>query len=265
VLSLFSIDRALEDNQLLLVRLDALAILQRWNDIDNLLAHPDLTLDPSVLESFRARTAQERNATLDSELHWNHAISLAGKDPFKLRFVANFAEQSHATAVALKAYDQLAKFPEQAAFAYRGTQRLSARTGELSVQRAAAEKIAALAPDDPNATAQAAYLNLLVGVDIDRNVAIAKTLAEKHPDRLSFRVAAALGYLRQHDPGLALAQFKGPPNAPPIEWQKTPPAWRAVYAAVLLANDQTDAALDIIRTISLDKLSLKERALIEPK
>ena len=260
VLSLFSIERAFQDNQLLLSRLDALAILQRWNDIDNLLAHPDLTLDPSVLESFRARTAQERNATLDSEVHWSHALSLAAADPSKLRFVANFAEQSHATAVALKAYDQLAKFPEHAAFAYRGTQRLSARTGELSVQRAAAEKISTLNPDDPNAADQLAYLNLLMGSDIDKNAANARKLAEKYPDRLSFRVTAALGFLRQHDPGVALAQFKGPP----IEWQKTPPAWRAVYAATLLANDQADAAREIIATIPRDKLSPEERALIEP-
>lgn len=259
VLSLFSLERTFEDNQLLLSRLDALAILQRWNDIDNLLDHPNLTLDPSVLESFRARAAQERKANLDAGVHWNHALSLAAADPSKLRFVANFAEQSHAIAVALKAYDQLAKFPEHAAFAYRGIERLSARTGDISIQRAAAEKIAALNRDDPNAADQLAYLNLLAGSDIDANVATAKNLAEKYPDRLSFRVTAALGFLRKHDPGGALAQFKGPP----IEWRKTSPAWRTVYAATLLANDQADAAHEIIATIPRDKLSREERELIE--
>jgi hypothetical protein len=259
VLSLFSIERALEDNQLLLSRLDALAILQRWSDIDNLLAHPHLSLDPSVLESFRARTAQERNANLDAEVHWNHALSLAASDPLKLRFVANFAEQSHATAIALKAYDQLAKFPEYAAVAYRGTQRLSAQTGDISVQRVAAEKISRLNRDDPNAADQLAYLNLLARSDIDANLATARKLAEKYPDRLSFRVTAALGFLRQRDPGLALAQFKGPA----IEWRKTPPAWRAVYAATLLANDQTESAREIIATIPRDKLNPEERQLIE--
>ncbi len=98
VLSLITIDRALEDNQLLLNRLDALAILQRWDDIENFLVRPGLSLDPCVLESFRARTSQEKNAnSLDAEVHWNHAISLAASDPRKLRFVATFAEQSHAT------------------------------------------------------------------------------------------------------------------------------------------------------------------------
>ncbi len=264
VLSLFPDERAFNDNQLLLSRLDALASLQRWSDIDSLLGHPGLTLDPSVLESFRARAAQERNSNLDAEMHWSHALSLAGGDPFKLRFVANFAEQSHANGVALKAYDQLGKFPEHADFAFRATQLLSTRAGDLPTQRAAAEKTASHARDDPNAAAQLAYVNLLAGTDVVANAAAATALVEKYPDRLSFRVTAALGYLRQHDPGLALSQFK-PAGAPPIEWQKTPPPWRAVYAATLRANEQEDAAKEIIASIPMDKLSPEERALIEQK
>jgi tetratricopeptide (TPR) repeat protein len=264
VLSLFPIERALENNQLLMVRLDALANLQRWSEVDSLLAQPNLTLDPSVLESFRARSAQEQNQALDAELHWSHALSFAFGDPLKLRFIANFAEQSHDTGVALKAYDQLAKFPDYAWFAYVGTQRLSARQGDLATQRAAAEKVVALAPNDPNARAQLAYLDLLAGRDVDGNLAVVKKLVEKYPDRLSFRVTAALGYLRRHDAGLALAQFKGPPGAPPIEWGSTPMAWRAVYAAALMANDHQDRAAEIVRTISMEELRPEERDLIQP-
>jgi tetratricopeptide (TPR) repeat protein len=264
VLSLFSVDRAFQDNRLLLSRLDALAALQRWDEIDRLLGHPDLTLDPSVLESFRARAAQEKNATMDAAVHWSHALSLAANDAFKLRFVARFAEQSHADAVALKAFELLGKIPDQGVAAFRETQRLSANTADASVQRAAAEKIAALAQNDPNTAAQLAYLNLLVGTDVDTNFQKAKALAEKYPDRLSYRVTAALGYLRKHDPGPALAQFKGPPGAPPIDWPKTPPGWRAVYAATLLANEEAGAAEEIIKTIPRDQLSPQERALIEP-
>ncbi len=263
VLSLFSIERAVQNNQLLMVRLDALANLQRWSEIDNLLASPDITLDPSVLESFRARSAQEQGQSLDAESHWTHAISFAFGDPLKLRFVANFAEQSRAPEVALKAYDQLAKFPDYASFAYLGAQRLSVRQGDLGLQRAAAEKIAALAPNDPNAVDQLAYLDLLAGRKVDENLAVAAQLVEKHPERLSFRVTAALGYLRKRDPGLAFAQFKGPAGAPPIEWENTPMAWRAVYAATLIANDDSDAAQGIIKTIAPDKLRPEERELIK--
>jgi hypothetical protein len=262
VLALVPIDRALANNTMLLTRLDALAGLQRWIDIDDTLTRPDLTLDPSVIESFRARTAQERGAVLDAEVHWNHAISLAGSDPFKLRFVANFAEQSKANAAALKAYEQLARFPEHARVAYAGTERVGQRNADVSAQRAAAEKLAAGAPDDPNAADQLVYLNLLLEKDVDTNFATAKKFAEKYPNRLAFRVTAALGYLRQHDAGSALAQF----NAPvPIDWKQTQPAWRAVYAATLLANERNDEARQMIETIPLDRLSPPERALIEPK
>jgi hypothetical protein len=260
VLSTFPIERTLEDNQLLLARLDALASLQRWNDIDDVLSRTDVTLDPSVIESFRARTALERNANLDAEVHWNHAISLAGSDPYKLRFVANFAEQSRAVAAALKAYEQLARFPEHADFANRGTQRVSQRSGDTAAQRAAMSKISARAPEDPNATDQLAYLNLLLGEDVDQNFAVAKKLAEQYPNRLSYRVTTALGYLRQHDPASALSQFKGPVS---IDWKRTLPAWRAVYAAALLASDRNDEARDIIATIPRDRLNPQERELIE--
>ena len=260
VLSTFPIERTLEDNQLLLARLDALATLQRWSDIDGVLNRTDVTLDPSVIESFRARTALERNANLDAEVHWNHAISLAASDPYKLRFVANFAEQSRATAAALKAYEQLARFPEHADFAYRGTQRVSQRSGDTAVQRTAMSKISARAPEDPNAADQLAYLNLLLGEDVDQNFAVAKKLAEQYPSRLSYRVTTALGYLRQHDPASAMAQFKGPVS---IDWKRTLPAWRAVYAAALLASDRNDEARDIIATIPRDRLNPQERELIE--
>jgi hypothetical protein len=186
-------------------------------------------------------------------------------DPFKMRFVANFAEQSKAFTVALKAYEQLAKFPEHAAFALRGAQRLSGQGNDLAVQLAAAEKLRNMARDDPNAAAQLAYVNLLAGIEVESNTAAAKALVQKYPDRLSFRVTAALGFLRQHDAGQALEQFKGPPGAPAIEWNKTPPAWRAVYAAALLANEQADAAREIINTIPANQLSAEEKALIGNK
>jgi hypothetical protein len=260
VLDLFSLEQALQNNQLFLTRLDALAALQRWNEIDGLLNRSDVSFDPSVVESFRARAAQEAKATLDAESHWNHAVALAAGDPFKLRFVANFAEQSRATAAALKAYEQLAKFPAHEAFAYRGIQRQSQRSGDVSLQLVAAKKIFALTPDDPDATAQVAYLNLLLKTDIDANLATAKKLVEKYPNRLSFRVATALGYLRQHDARAALAQFNGPA---PIDWKRALPAWRAVYAAALRANDQNEEANQMIRAIPLDRLSPEERGLIE--
>jgi hypothetical protein len=262
VLSSFPLERAFENNQLLLARLDAMAILQRWNDIDEVLNRGEVTLEPSVIESFHARTAQERNATLDAELHWNHAISLAGTDPFKLRFVANFAEQSHASSVALKAYEQLARFPEQAELAYRGIQRVGQKTGDLPTQRSAMAKISARTPEDPNAADQLAYLSLLLGEDIDKNLASAKKLAEQYPNRLAYRVTAALGYLRQQNAAAALAEFNAPA---PIDWNQAQPGWRAVYAAALLGSDRNDEAQKIIATIPRDRLNTEERALIGEK
>jgi len=48
-----------------------------------------------------------------------------------------------------------------------------------------------------------------------------------------------------------------------LYWKRTLPAWRAVYAAALLASDQNDEARDIIATIPRDRLNPQERELIE--
>lgn len=262
VLALLPLERALAAEALLLSRLDALANLKRWDEIEALLERPDLTLDPSVVASFRARTTMGRGSTLDAELHWDRAISLAAGDPSKLRFVASFAEQSSATRAALKGYEQLARFPEHAPFAYRGRQRLMEQSGDASAARTSAERLAAIAPDDLNAQAQLTHLNLLLGVDVLTNLEKAKTLAAKYPTRLSFRVTAALGYLRAGDAGAALAQFDAPA---PIEWVRTPPGWRAVYAAALAANAQHDAAQKIIAALPIDRLNNAERELLPAK
>jgi hypothetical protein len=264
VLALLPTERATENNQLIMMHLDALAILQRWSDIDKLLARSDLTFDPAVLESFRARSSQGQNSATDAEFHWNRALSAAANDPFKLRFVANFAEQTHAAPFALKAYEQLARFPEHAAFAYHGIERVGGKTGGLTAQRAAAEKLLALNPTDPNSVAQLLYLDLLLGSEVEANLVKANDLVKKFPSRLAFRITAALGYLRQHDAGSALTQFSGPSNAPPIEWSKTPPSWRAVYAAALFANEQSDKAKEIIANIPEGSLNAEEKALIAP-
>lgn len=259
VLALLPLERALGSESHLLSHLDALAGLLRWDEIDAALARPELRLDPTVTESFRARTALGRQLPLDAGQHWDRAIALAAGDPGKLRFVATFAEKNRASTAALKAYEQLARSPEDAVFAQRGQQRLLEESGDTRIARTAAERLRALSPDDPNAQAQLAHLNLLLGLEIEANAATAQALATKYPDRLSFRVTAALGHLRQFNPAAALAQFQAPEA---IDWSRTPPGWRAVYAAALAADDQTEAAQQIASTIPVEKLKKEERELL---
>jgi len=192
-------------------------------------------------------------------LRWDRALGLAGGEPAKLRYLAAFAEGSQATGPALKSYEQLARFPEHAAFAHRGRQRLIEQTGDAVAARAAAERLAVVAPEDVNAQAQLIHLDLLLGTEVETNLGKAKALMARYPTRLSFRVTTALGYLRQHDAAAALAQFQGPV---PIEWPRTPPSWRAVYAAALAGNEETEAAREILATIPLERLNKEERALV---
>jgi hypothetical protein len=186
---------------------------------------------------------------------------LAGNDPAKLRRLGSFAEQSGADEIALHIFQRLARSHADASLALAGQQRLVAKMHDTSMAQTIAEKTLALNTADPNAQNRVAYYNLLLEKDVSTNGTKAKELVAKYPDRLEFRVTAALGSLRQHDPATALAQFQGPP----IDWAKTPPSWRAVYVAALRGNEREDAAHEIIATIPMDKLSSEERALIEAK
>jgi hypothetical protein len=248
-------------DQLLLARLDALAAERRWDEIDTTLSRKDLTFDPIVVEAFRARLGLARHSSLDAEMHWDKAIALAGNDSSKLRWLGTAAEQSGADEIALRTFQRLARSPADASLALAGQQRLAAKMHDTSVARTIAEKTLALHAADPNAQNRVAYYDLLLEKNVSANTTKAKELVAKYPDRLEFRVTAALAFLRQHDAAAALAQFQGPP----IEWAKTPPSWRAVYAGALRGNEREDAARDIIVTIPMDKLSSEERALIEAK
>jgi hypothetical protein len=264
VLDLASTEAALGNELLMFARLDALAALSDWGSIDLLLAQPNLKFDPAILEVFRARSAQGRNASLEGQMHWDRAISLAATDPSKLTYIANFADKSGAYAVSEKALQLLARFPEQASFAYSALQFVAQRAGDTRSQRLAAEKMVILRSDDPNALAQLVYLNILTDTDIPANLEKAKQLVAKYPDRIAFRVAAALGLLKTHDIAGAAAQFVGPAGAPPIEWSRADPSWRAVYVAVLVANGKHDEARAIVSQIPDDKLRPEERALVAP-
>ena len=247
--------------KLLLARLDALAAEQRWDEIETTLSRKDLTFDSVVVEAFRARLAAARPLSLDAEEHWNKAITLAGNDSSKLRWLGAFAEQCGADEIALRTFQRLGRSPADTSLALAGQQRLAAKMHDISASRTIAEKTLALHADDPNAQNRVAYYDLLLEKNVSANTSKAKELVAKYPDRLEFRVTAALAFLRQHDAAAALAQFQGPP----IEWGKTPPSWRAVYAAALRGNEREDVARDIIATIPMDKLSSEERALIEAK
>ena len=191
-------------------------------------------------------------------MHWNQALALAGNDSSKLRWLGAFAEQSAANEIALRAFQRLARAPGDPSLALAGQQRLAAKMHGIPASRTIAEKTLALHADDPNAQNRVAYYDLLLEKNVSANTTKTKELVAKYPDRLEFRVTAALAFLRA---AAALAQFQGPT----IEWAKTRPSWRAVYAAALRGNEREDAAHEIIATVPMDKLSSEERALIDAK
>src|SRR5207249_10085872 len=157
-----------------------------------------------VVEAFRARLAAARPLSLNAEVHWNKAITLAGNDSSKLRWLGAFAEQCGADEIALRTFQRLERSPADTSLALAGQQRLASKMHDVSAARTIAEKTLALHTADPNAQNRVAYYNLLLEKDVSANASKAKELAAKYPDRLQSRVTAAPASLRPSDPRPAL-------------------------------------------------------------
>jgi len=154
-----------------------------------------LSFDPSVVESFMLGRARAQ-ATLDAESHWNHAVAGGRWARFKLRFVANFAEQSRAHRSALKAYEQLARFPETQLLLIVISDKASARRSLGATCRR--KKFPRLHPTTQNRTCSTRYLNLLLETDV-KQISPPQRSCRKVPEPASFPWPR-LGFLRQHDP-----------------------------------------------------------------
>src|SRR5437870_925149 len=117
---------------------------QTLDEIETTLSRKDLTFDSVVVEAFRARLAAARPLSLDAEEHWNKAITLAGNDTSKLRWLGAFAEQCGADEIALRTFQRLGRSPADTSLALAGQQRLAAKIHDISAARTIAEKTLAL-------------------------------------------------------------------------------------------------------------------------
>jgi len=104
-----------------------------------------------------------------------------------------------------------------------------------------------------------AYVKLLLGEEIDEARSIAENLVARFPSIIDYRVTLALAYLRSSDVAAArevlsprLAQREGFRNG-----------WKVVIVAMLIAQDETDRAHELLSSINRETLSAPERAFLE--
>ncbi len=240
-LELVSLDRAVRNQALFLQHINALAALEHWDEVKEILMSERFALEPSFQHMYLAT-----------------ALSHLGEDTA----IASYAERNRANDVADAAYIQAIKFAPTNHAAYVGRLHLAMTAGRTAEAQALAAEIVKLWPDDAAARNEDAYLRLLLGASGGAAEAAereAQVLVAREPWNWAARATLGLAQLRLGKKEDALAVFRNV-RATGAE----PPGALAVRAAILAVTGYEKGARNDARKLGAEHLLPEERALIAP-
>lgn len=252
---------AQQDMEFLLVHLNALGILGRWDEIGALLER-GAQFEPWIKDLFQARVAKEQGKKSEAEIHWGRLHKDIPDRPLVILFAAQYAEKIGQWEDARKLYRRLVSDPSLMKEATAALIRMAEPTQETRGVLNMLKERLKIAPKDPANQNDVAYLNLLLGEEIDASKVTAENLYSQATNYLAFRVTLALADLRKNHPADALKLL----DLKDVAWESTEvlPHFKAIHAVVLGANGKTNEAKALIKRIPSDHLRAEERALIQP-
>jgi len=252
---------AIQRQDLFLLYINALAALERWSEVRDLLISEHSVVDPMSQHMYLAVAQAHLGAATGATNEWQRALEVANT-PEKALALARYAEQTAVNDVADAAYSIAIKIVPKNRGAYDGRLRLAVLAGHTSQAQSIAAEIAQLWPDDAEARNQDAYLRLLLGASDDAAKGAerdAQLLVAKEPRNWQARATLGLARLRLGRNKEALAAIREP-RVTGVE----PPGPLAVRAAILAANGYEDGARNDARLVNAKPLLPEERTLIAP-
>lgn len=252
---------AVQRQDLFLLYINALAALQRWSEVKDLLMSEHSVVDPMLQHMYLAVGQARLGSATAATNEWQRALEIANT-PEKALALAKYAEQNSVYDIADAAYSITIKIAPKNRGAYDGRLHLAMESGHTSQAQSIAAEIAQLWPDDAEARNHDAYLRLLLGASDDAAQGAqrdAQLLVAKEPRNWQARATLGLACLRLGRNRDALAAIREP-RVTGVE----PPGALAVRAAILAANGYQDGARNDARLINAKPLLPEERALIAP-
>ena len=253
--------RALQRQDFFLQYINALAALQRWSDMKELLTSERPPIDPMMQHMYLAIAQTRLGSTTGASNEWQRALEVANSAE-KLMALANYAEQNSIDDVANAAYSEAIKIAPKNREAYSGRLRIALAEGHTAQAQTIAAEIAQLWPDDAAVRNQDAYLQLLLGASDGVAEAAerdADVLVRMEPRNWLARATLGLARLRLGRKKEALAAIRDL-RVTGVE----PSGPLAVRAAILAANGYEEGARNDARILGAKPLLPEERALIAP-
>jgi len=253
--------RAGQRQDFFLQYVNALAALQRWSDIKDLLISERFPIEPMLQHMYLAVAQPHLGSATAATNEWQRALEAANTSE-KALTLAKYAEQNSANDIADAAYADAIKVAPKNREAYAGRLRLALAAGHTAEAQTIASQIAQLWPDDAAARNQNAYLQLLLGASDGVAEAAereAQVLLRTEPRNWLARATLGLARLRLGRNVDALAAIR------PIRVTgNEPPGALAVRAAILAINGYEEGARNDALLLGAKPLLPEERALIAP-
>ena len=253
--------RAGQRQDFFLQYVNALAALQRWSDIKDLLISERFPIEPMLQHMYLAVAQPHLGSATAATNEWQRALEAANTSE-KALALAKYAEQNSANDIADAAYADAIKVAPKNREAYTGRLRLALAAGHTAEAQTIASQIAQLWPDDAAARNQNAYLELLLGASDGVAEAAereAQVLLRTEPRNWLARATLGLARLRLGRNADALAAIR----AIRVTGDE-PPGALAVRAAILAVNGYTEGARGDAHNLGAEHLLPEERALIAP-
>jgi hypothetical protein len=253
-------ERAASNPDWLLLYLDALAGLERWNDVFTMLdADTIIGLSDSIRLLFLARAAEKSGDLESARESWREIqLGLAYEKPEVVSFIAAYALHIGEREQATKAYTALSHRKETALEGYLGLIRCWPQNTSAAELLPLYQEFIESFPMLAEARSDQTYLKLLTNDKPATTAAIAKEFYDNTPHSLASLSIAALGMLKTGNPSGADALYEGKT----IAWLSAPTAWRTIRAAVLYGIGKKKEADELVRTINKSQLRPEERALL---
>jgi lipopolysaccharide biosynthesis regulator YciM len=176
-----------------------------------------------------------------------------------MAFIGKYAEKMGQFDQAELAFRSLSANAATARPAMEALLGIAEKRGDVELLCDTLKKMRARWPQDDSVKNDLAYVNLLMGRDVDESMAVAKELVARSPASLAHRTTLALAAIRKSDPAAALAVYHGLK----IPWERVGQGHRAVHAAVLGANGQVAEAKAEAAALRWAELRAEERELVK--
>ena len=244
------------------VAFSTLEILLRWGTVEEtraLLAQKPQTLPSAIQEAVEGVLAGRQGKSAEVAGHFVNALQQAGRQPGLLFQVAALAELGGQPLPVVEALTRLAEInPSLTLQCCRRSLALVRTLDDLTTARRTVDRLAEFLPGEDSVNLERAWLDLLFNDRIEASVKVLERLSEPGPLAEQARFGLALAELRQGKAASALIRIE----TSAVESDRLSPRLQAVYAAVLLANDQREPARRVAQQIPLSALRSQERDLI---